>query len=929
MLPGATGWEVASELAEDAATREIPVIFLSAMADVTDLERGRQHGAVGYVTKPFDPVRIADRIEETLQRIARGERRAATRRDHGPRVTEAAGPAAGPAPARGGASPWRHRLVACALVAAGPVAVALADLATDLRVFPSLLCLLAIGGAAAVGGRLYGFAAALVSFLAFTAFFNPPHDNVQGTDWESLGAGVLFGVTAVAISWLISRERRARSAGEEARRTAEASSARAQRLQLLAGALSEAYTPQQVLDATLSEGVTAADARGGLLAAVADDGEHLEVIAQRGYDDELVGENGQWARFPLDADLPLSEAVRTLQPVFVNSQAERDERYPLLASAGRESHALACLPLVLEGEAFGGIVFSFSEDGVLDAERQRLKVAIANQVAQALARARLLEVASSAHARAAFLAEASALLASSLDVEQTLSRLARLVVPGLADWCSIDMAGPQGSIERLAVAHQDPAKVAWARELQERFPPNPDEPRGVANVLRTGEPEFMAEIPQELLDGVTAERPELAEVIDQLGLRSWVCVPLRARGITLGALSLVAAESGRTFTEADLELALELANRAAVAVDNARLYRESERRGDAARALEYTADGVVLVDVEGRVRYWNPAAAAITGVEIEQAVGRELTEVLPAWADMGRHAAPAPAGTVARPATLPLPRGDGERWVSVTAVEFGEGCGVRHPRRHRGARTGAGAQRLRRDRLARAADADRGRLRRRADAAPPGRRVLDEDKRAVPPDHRDRGRAARQPRRADPGRRPDRRGHGPRQRRAVRHRRPRRRGRHLGAGARARERRPASWRRTATCPPLSCDEDKLRQVLVNLVENAVKYSPDGGTVRVRVDVGERARADRGGGRGARHTAAGPDAHLREVLPPRPVADARRRRQRAGALHLARAGRAHARPADGRLRAGPRLDLHGRAAGRLTTPGRRTPTRAAS
>jgi DNA-binding response OmpR family regulator len=74
MLPGATGWEVAAELGGEDATRDIPVIFLSAMADTSDLERGREHGAVGYVTKPFDPVGIGDLIEETLRRIARGER---------------------------------------------------------------------------------------------------------------------------------------------------------------------------------------------------------------------------------------------------------------------------------------------------------------------------------------------------------------------------------------------------------------------------------------------------------------------------------------------------------------------------------------------------------------------------------------------------------------------------------------------------------------------------------------------------------------------------------------------------------------------------------------------------------------------------------------------------------------------------------------
>jgi PAS domain S-box-containing protein len=742
-------------------------------------------------------------------------------------VSAAAGRAAGPNAA------WKRRLAATALVVAGPVAVALADLATDLRIFPSLLCLLAIGAAAAIGGRWYGLAAALTSFVAFNVFFTNPHRGFDGTDWESVTAGVLFGVTAISIGWLISRESHARAAGEEARRLAEASSARAQRLQLLAGALAEAYTPQQVLDATLSEGVTAADARAGLLAAVSDDGEHLEVIAQRGYDEELVGPDGSWTRFPVDADLPLSEAVRTLQPVFVNSQAERDERYPLLKTAGRQSHAVACLPLILEGEAMGGIVFSFARDDVLDAERRRLKVAIASQVAQALARARLLEVASAANERASFLAEASALLASSLDYEETLARLAQLAVPRLADWCSIDMAGPHGTIERLAVAHQDPEKVAWARELQQRFPPNPDEPRGAANVLRTGEPEFMAEIPQELLDGVAAEQPELGEVIEQLGLRSWVCVPLRARGVTLGALSLVAAESGRTFTDADLELALELADRAAVAVDNARLYRESERRGDAARALEYTADGVALVDESGVVRYWNPAAAVITGVPTEGAVGRTLAEVLPAWADIDRHVVAVPAGSIARPATLPLPRADGERWVSVTAVQFDEGAvyairDVTAERALEQARSDFVATASHELRTPIAAVYGAVRTLRRPDVE-----FSDEDKeiflqiietegerlgnlveQILVAGQIDAGTVRVNERPVDIVALAD----------AV----------VASARVRAPENVELLLDANGSLPALSCDEDKLRQVLVNLVENAVKYSPDGGTVRVEI-----------------------------------------------------------------------------------------------
>src|SRR5262245_64103621 len=102
--------------------------------------------------------------------------------------------------------------------------------------------------------------------------------------------------------------------------------------------------------------------------------------------------------------------------------------------------------------------------------------------------------------RMTFLAEASELLASSLDYNRTLGRLAQLCVPRLADWCAIDILGQSGEIERLAVAHQDPEKVRWARELQERSQPDPESPRGVANVMRKGEPEFLPSFPPELLD---------------------------------------------------------------------------------------------------------------------------------------------------------------------------------------------------------------------------------------------------------------------------------------------------------------------------------------------------------------------------------------------------------------------------------------------
>ncbi len=175
-----------------------------------------------------------------------------------------------------------------------------------------------------------------------------------------------------------------------------------------------------------------------------------------------------------------------------------------------------------------------------------------------------------------FLAEASAELASSLDYRATLASVARLAVPGLADWCAVDVLEADGSINRLVVAHEDPEKVRWARELQERFPPDPNAPYGAARVLRTGESEFMPEIPESVLDEAPRD-PEHREILRKMGLKSYMVVPLIARGRTLGAITFVTAESERRYGPEDLGLAEELARRTGLAVDNARLYDSARK----------------------------------------------------------------------------------------------------------------------------------------------------------------------------------------------------------------------------------------------------------------------------------------------------------------------------------------------------------------
>jgi PAS domain S-box-containing protein len=172
-----------------------------------------------------------------------------------------------------------------------------------------------------------------------------------------------------------------------------------------------------------------------------------------------------------------------------------------------------------------------------------------------------------------FLAEASALLASSLDYEETLRSVAHLAIPALADWCAVDIRLADGSVRRLATAHRDPEKVRFVAELQQRYPPDPSSPHGAPAVFRTGRTQHLYEIPDALL--VSAARDdEHLRLLRTLGLRSYIAVPLVARDQILGALTIVAAESGRRYDASDVALAEDLAARAAMAIDNARLHRE-------------------------------------------------------------------------------------------------------------------------------------------------------------------------------------------------------------------------------------------------------------------------------------------------------------------------------------------------------------------
>ncbi|MEG4146783.1 PAS domain S-box protein [Microcoleus sp. Pol12B5] len=193
-----------------------------------------------------------------------------------------------------------------------------------------------------------------------------------------------------------------------------------------------------------------------------------------------------------------------------------------------------------------------------------------------------------------FLSEASAVLASSLDYQTTLEQVAQLTVPELADWCTVHIIEEDGAIEQIAVAHINPAKLEWAYQMRDKYPLNPDDPRGAALTLRTGESDLVPEIPDELL--VQAARdPEHLEILRQVGFKSVMTVPLRTQARILGAISFISAESGRRYTSADLQLAEELARRASLAIDNAQLYRLAQRDRAKAEAANRIKDEFLAV----------------------------------------------------------------------------------------------------------------------------------------------------------------------------------------------------------------------------------------------------------------------------------------------------------------------------------------------
>ncbi len=265
--------------------------------------------------------------------------------------------------------------------------------------------------------------------------------------------------------------------------------------------------------------------------------------------------------------------------------------------------------------------------------------------------------------QAEFLADVSKILSSTLDYSETLANIARLIVPQLADWFSVDLVDARGQFELIELSHKDPEQVQWARALREKFPIDYDAPTGLPNVVRTGQPELYSDISDEMLVEGARNDEELA-IARQIGFNSIMYVPLIARGQTIGVVSFVAAESGKHYDTHDLALAEEIGRRAGMALDNARLYREmTQARDQLEIILQGAADGIVVYAKNGQVTYANDAAADLTGYpSAASMLGTALDSLLIPYTLIDEQGQPFP------PALLPFRRvvaGEREAYATI------------------------------------------------------------------------------------------------------------------------------------------------------------------------------------------------------------------------------------------------------------------------
>lgn len=379
---------------------------------------------------------------------------------------------------------------------------------------------------------------------------------------------------------LLGRERAAREEAEEARRAAEAAAERTARLRALSTALSEARSLSDVFTAAVEQAIAGVAAKGAAVALVSarPDGS-LDVVTQQGGSGSDTPN-----RLSINDDHPLAVATRTGEPCWSD-----DSLSPWFG--------VDAIPLVWNERVIGAISVDFgrSRSGAMSRAQEDVEFlqTLAQQCAQGVERIRLSDSQQRVQRRLRFLADASHLLAWSLNYEETATRVVQRVVPDLADWCTLHVVEPDGSVRLVAAAAHDRTTIAAVKALWQRD--HLGVPKVIDEVLSTARPAFHPFDPSRVVDLLSRDEQE-RDLWSALGVSASVTAPLIVQGQRIGAVSLGISHEARALDFDDLAFAEDLGRRLAVAIDNSVLYTE---RSEVARKLQQALLPPALPTAEG------------------------------------------------------------------------------------------------------------------------------------------------------------------------------------------------------------------------------------------------------------------------------------------------------------------------------------------
>lgn len=608
MMPGIDGIETARTLKAHGASRLTPIIFLTALdADRRRVHDGYASGAVDYLFKPVDPdvlrSKVAAFVDMYRNRQAEEWRQ---RRRYADQTAEAAAAAfhagdqrfqllAESVPAMVWAANEKGRVEFMNAFGATYVGVPqdeVRGLRWSRHVHPDDVAFTRERWHHAVRtGDSYEAEVRIWSaergtwrrHLARAVSRRDFQGVVQG--WVGVNADVEDSIRAEEElhELQLTAEREARLASDDARVELGRAVGRFERLQSLTAALSQAATPAEVARAVVANSIAALHASAGVVATLDASGDApgatLHVIEAQGYDEAALE---RWREIPLEAPYPLAEAARTRAVVLIDPESrQRRQRTGLIDGAPAHMAAYA-LPLVAQGTVLGAMGLSFESAPDLADEDRALADAIARQCAQALHRAELFaaerrarEDAETARQRIAFLSDAGAALNESLDYRDTLQALADASVPFLADYALVDMIDAEGRVARLAYATADASKAPILEATVEQVTGQAAENHPMYSAVLDGASRLVVEVDDETRQAL-ARSPAHLESLRRMEGISVMAVPLRARTRTLGVVILGRCRGKPPYGTQDLRLAEELARRAALAIDTARLYEEAQ-----------------------------------------------------------------------------------------------------------------------------------------------------------------------------------------------------------------------------------------------------------------------------------------------------------------------------------------------------------------